>query len=261
MPLMNPNPVFNRVEKESNQSVAVDNIEVSSVATAKFSSILLKTLVLFLVAIGSGVGFVYLVLTQGEAFLGTAIILVIAAPFLAVIFILIGMISTKLAPVFSVLYSALQGVTLGVLCAIVEIVFPGIAITALVSVVGIFVVMLALYSIKAIRATAKFYRFMAIAGVSALVILLTSWIMSMFGLMIPIGSDMFFIVILFDIFLIVFGALMFIMDFDRAKQLADNGAPKKYEWQVSLGMMVTIVWLFTRILILLIRIAALAGRR
>ena len=45
---------------------------------------------------------------------------------------------------------------------------------------------------------------------------------------------------------------MLILDFDRAQQLVQMGAPKNYEWTVALGLMVTIVWIYLEVLKLLV---------
>jgi len=48
--------------------------------------------------------------------------------------------------------------------------------------------------------------------------------------------------------LIIFGALMLALDFDRAEMIVENGADKSYEWIVAVGLMVTIVWIYIELL-------------
>ena len=44
------------------------------------------------------------------------------------------------------------------------------------------------------------------------------------------------------------GALMLTLDFDRAESVVKMGLPKHYEWTVSLGFMVTLIWIYYNIL-------------
>jgi uncharacterized YccA/Bax inhibitor family protein len=48
--------------------------------------------------------------------------------------------------------------------------------------------------------------------------------------------------------MIIIGALMLTLDFERAESIVESGADKRYEWIVSLGLMVTIVWIYIEIL-------------
>ena len=48
--------------------------------------------------------------------------------------------------------------------------------------------------------------------------------------------------------LVLFGALMLTLDFDRAEMIVEGGADRAYEWTVAVGLMVTIIWIYVELL-------------
>jgi uncharacterized YccA/Bax inhibitor family protein len=54
------------------------------------------------------------------------------------------------------------------------------------------------------------------------------------------------------VFLIIYGALMLTLDFDRAETVVSSGADKRYEWMIAMGLMVTIIWLYIEIIRLIL---------
>ena len=49
---------------------------------------------------------------------------------------------------------------------------------------------------------------------------------------------------------------MLTLDFERAKTMVEYGADKRTEWQISVGLLVTIIWIYVEILRLLVIIAS-----
>jgi uncharacterized YccA/Bax inhibitor family protein len=80
--------------------------------------------------------------------------------------------------------------------------------------------------------------------------------MSLFVDMNAIFGNSYGLAIGISVFLIIYGALMLTLDFDRAEAIVSSGADKKYEWMVALGLMVTIVWLYIEILRLIMIVAS-----
>ena len=55
--------------------------------------------------------------------------------------------------------------------------------------------------------------------------------------------------ILFSLVCIGIAAFSFLLDFDQADQAIRAGAPEKAAWGIALGLTVTLVWLYTEILL------------
>lgn len=48
--------------------------------------------------------------------------------------------------------------------------------------------------------------------------------------------------------MVVLGAFMLTLDFERANTVVNMGLEKSAEWQVALGFMVTLIWIYYNIL-------------
>lgn len=237
---MNPkssNPVFR----------TIDESQVSS-NTASFLGITAKTGILLLTAVLATVGANLLI--SNEMYDSLFIILGTSG-IVAFIAVMLGIFIPRLTAPFSILYSAAQGFTLGTLTLILDQVMPGIGIMAVTATLTIFGIMLALYSTKTLRATNKFRKFMygTILGIFAFTLI--SLIVTLINPNIFNFMNNPTVAILVSVFLIAYGAFMLILDFDRAQQIVESGADKRYEWTAALGLMVTIVWIYIEVLRLL----------
>ena len=117
--------------------------------------------------------------------------------------------------------------------------------------------MLAFYRAGVIRATQKFR--MIVVGATGAVALcaIASVFLALFGISTPMGGWG-PLAIGVSLVIIVIAALNFILDFDLIEQGAAEGLPKFMEWYAAFSLLVTIVWLYIRMLQLL---AQLQGRR
>jgi uncharacterized YccA/Bax inhibitor family protein len=80
---------------------------------------------------------------------------------------------------------------------------------------------------------------------------LINFVLSFFGVNIPLIHSSGIFGILFSAFIVVIAALNLVLDFDFIEQGAERGAPKYMEWYAAFGLMVTLVWLYLEILRLL----------
>ncbi len=235
----NSNPVFRNIQKNSETNTYVEVTE----ATASWKGIILKTLLLAGIAIAAGILVWFLPLMAVYVF-------VAVSPIVALICVFFGMRRPAKTHIFAIIYSVFEGLTFGALTFIFEQFVPGIGMMALGITFGILLIMMGLHSIKAVRATPKFRRFLF--G-SLIGILLASGVLSLIRLFNPAAAifDNVPLMIIVSAFLIIIGALMLVTDFDNGNYIVNSGAPKMYEWQVSLGLMVTLVWIYVRVLDLL----------
>jgi uncharacterized YccA/Bax inhibitor family protein len=155
-------------------------------------------------------------------------------------------------PVATLSYAAVQGVLVGAISEFYADNFGGNIITqAVIGTFGVFFGMLFVYKTGAIRVTPKLTRWIvgALFGVLALVIV--NLVASFFvdgGLGLRDGGP---IAIIFSLVVIGVAAFTLLLDFDMADEAIRRGAPAKFAWYVSFGLLLTVVWLYLEILRLL----------
>lgn len=237
------NPVFSSIEKRTN-----DVSSTTGVATR--GGIAVKTLILLAITAGVGLFLPNLsedILIGGLMFSGI----------IALVSVIVASVSHRLAMPFSIIYAVAQGFTVGFLTHVVEIYVPGIAVTALISTGVIIAVMITLYATNIIKATRRLYRFVIgslIAFIiSSLLLLIVSLINPEFSATIMNNFGINIVVVGFAI---VLGALMLVLDLDRADRIVSMQAPKSAEWQASLGFLVSVIWIYIQLLRLLLIFAS-----
>ncbi|MBM7369087.1 Bax inhibitor-1/YccA family protein [Gordonia hydrophobica] len=122
---------------------------------------------------------------------------------------------------------------------------------AVLGTLGVFLGMLVVYKVGAIRVTPRFTRMLMAGLVGVLVLMLGNLVIGMFTGSAGILRDGGPIAIIFSLVCIGLAAFSFLLDFDQADQLIRAGAPSKAAWGIALGLTVTLVWLYIEILRLL----------
>lgn len=230
------NPVFTSLEKQA----FTDNVEV-----ATKSGITLKTITLVVISLITGFASIFLAQVMPE---GLLFGILIGSGIFAFISVLLAMFVPKLAASMSILYAVLQGFTYGLLTWVLEMYFPGVASIALLGTALVFGVMFTLYNTGLLRGS-NLLRSVVFGAL--LTVLVGSLIVGIVGLVNPEYINGFFsyeVTIAISLILIVMGALMLTLDFDRAESVVKMGLPKHYEWTVALGFMVTLIWIYYNIL-------------
>ena len=166
---------------------------------------------------------------------------------------IVGRSSAKMAKYFGVVYAACEGLFLGSISAIAESFVPGAVTTAIFSTIIIFTIMLVLFATGIIRVGSKFRTVCFAMTIGAIAIVL---MMSLFSLFIPNYSDYLGLMIIVELFLLVYGAITLALNFKEAQYVVESGASKESEWCVSLGLLVSIVYIYIEILRLIIFLAA-----
>ncbi|WIF88726.1 Bax inhibitor-1/YccA family protein [Acholeplasma laidlawii] len=230
------NPVFTSLEKQA----FTDNVEV-----ATKSGITIKTITLVVISLITGFASIFLAQVMPE---GLLFGILIGSGIFAFISVLLAMFVPKLAASMSILYAVLQGFTYGLLTWVLEMYFPGVASIALLGTALVFGVMFTLYNTGLLRGS-NLLRSVVFGAL--LTVLVGSLIVGIVGLVNPEYINGFFsyeVTIAISLILIVMGALMLTLDFDRAESVVKMGLPKHYEWTVALGFMVTLIWIYYNIL-------------
>lgn len=177
----------------------------------------------------------------------------IPAAILGLVLALVVIFVPTTAPYLSPVYALTEGVAIGVISSMFETRYPGIAVQAAGLTVMTLAAMLGLYKTGVIKATAGFKRGMMVALGGVLLMIILEVVMSLFGHPLGFMTDNSPLGIGIAIAITGIAALCLILDFDRIEQGAAAGAPKFMEWYAAFGLMVTLIWLYIRILDLLSR--------
>ena len=261
---LSSNPVMRRLD-------SVD--ETSDSACASYGGITLKTIYFLLFSV-VGV-FVQLIMQNALAtggtfkvnyegskvdiFYGEAIALVVAVV-LAIAFQIMAFFARKTTPITGALYSITQGYIISFLIFTIlgayDMEYLG-ALALLITML-IVVIMAVLYSTGIIRVTQKFKLVLTVLFFTVVAVSLFTLI----GYFIPFTRGMvtdirqnFGFSVGFGIIFIIIASLFLICDFDSIDHVVNDKLPKKYEWQAAFGLSFTVLWLYLKVLDLIITIA------
>jgi len=132
----------------------------------------------------------------------------------------------------------------------------GIVMSASIATFAVLGVMLCLYKMRIIRATAKFKAVMLVVGGAIAVFCLVSLGLSLFGVR-PAALVSGPIAIGITAVILVWAAFALILDFDMIEVGAAEGAPKYMEWYAGFGLLATLVLIYLEVL----RLLSLLNRR
>ncbi len=180
--------------------------------------------------------------------------LMIGGAVLAFIFVLIASFNIKTAKYLAAPYALLEGLVLGAFSMFFEAQWHGIVLQAILSTFAVLFVMLMLYKARVIRYTEKFQAVLMTSMLSILAIYLIQMVASFFGRGIPGIFEAGLIGIGFSLFVVVIAAMALIQDFFFIETASQNMLSKDYEWYGAMGLMITLVWLYTEILRLLAKL-------
>lgn len=150
----------------------------------------------------------------------------------------------------TLVYSAAEGLFLGALSGVFEVVYPGIALQAIIGTAGVFIGMLVVYKTGAVKVTPKLTKWIVGAVVGVAILMLFNLISALIFGFNPLrdGGPL---AIVFSIVCIGIAAFSFLLDFDQADRMIREGMPSKWAWYTAFGLMTTLVWLYLEILRLL----------
>ena len=178
----------------------------------------------------------------------------LALPAVLVAFVLGLVIAFKTIanPVATLVYGALYGVALGAISEAFNTIYPGIVMQAVIGTFGVFAGMLVVYKTGAVRVTPKLTRWVVGVAFGAIALLVVNLLVGLFTESDPLGLRSGGpVAILFSLVMIGVAAFMLLLDFDQADEAIRRGAPAKFAWYISFGLLLTVVWLYLEILRLL----------
>lgn len=209
-----------------------------------YDDVIIKTVgMLALVLVGAALGWIYPILTIPGMIVGLVLGLVNA-------------FKKQPSPALIMCYAVFEGMFLGGLSMVLEGVYPGIVVQAVIGTLSVFAVTLVAFKSGKVRATPRATRFFMIALGGYALFSLINFGMMMFNVTsspwginsmhIP-GTNIPFGLIL-GLLAIGLAAFSLISDFTSIQRGVENGLPAKYSWTAAFGLTVTLVWLYVEIL-------------
>ncbi len=95
---------------------------------------------------------------------------------------------------------------------------------------------------------------------AAMTIYMVSFVLNMLGMQVPYIHSAGPIGIAFTSIMVIVASLYLAMQFTQVQDAVAAGAPKALEWQAAFGIMISIVWLYFEILMLLYKIYLMTSR-
>jgi uncharacterized YccA/Bax inhibitor family protein len=158
----------------------------------------------------------------------------------------------RLRPPLVCLFAGLEGLFVGTVSRIYEDAFHGIVAEAMIGTAIVFLVMLAAYRSRRIRATPRLARivFGTLLGV-VFTGLIDLVLRGLTGSHLPVINSPSPLGILFSLAILVVASLQFILDFDYIERAINEGAPSSEAWRAAYALLVGFVWVYLEMLRLL----------
>lgn len=261
--IMAANPLLKAFSKDTERAKAG--------AGATYGGITVKTLYFLLMTVVGVVGYYLtqklyfdkleqIVIVKDEytiSFTSTELIFVGAALILSIVTAIIAAIFRKTTPVSGTIYTLAEGFTLGWIISRTLNGLEHIALEALIITIILVSVMAILYSTRVIKVTQKFRTvlttlfitviFTTIAGIILAFIPATSGLVAEF-------YDNPILSIVFTVIGIIVATMFLLTDFDTIEKTVKNRMPKRYEWSAAFGLAFTVIWIYLKVLDLLIEL-------
>ena len=186
--------------------------------------------------------------------------MLIGAVIAAIVFQLLAFFARATTPVTGALYCVTQGYFISFLIFKVlgayDLEYLG-ALALLITML-IILIMAILYATGVIRVTKKF----KMVILTLFITVIATSVFSFIGYVIPFTRPMveairqnFALSVAAGVIFIIIAALFLICDFDTIDHVVNDKLPKKYEWQAAFGLSFTVIWLYLKVLDLIITIA------
>ena len=222
---------------------------------ATYKGVCLKTFILLgITIIMAAAVYFYLpaIIINGRLASFSAVLIV--ALIVGFISVLVGRMNERASKVASIIYSISEGLVIGAISAISELYIKGVVAIALAGTLIVFATMLILFATGVIRVGTRFRSFM-FAFVFAIIPILIITIVASF--VVQDVKTYLGIMIAVEIFYLAYGIFCLLLNFKEAQMVVDSGCSKNAEWSVSLGLMVSLVYIYLELLRLITYITAI----
>lgn len=262
------NPVIRRLTKVVS--------EESSSTCASYAGVVAKT-IFFLILTAAGVG-IYYVLQQVFASSGAEMLhvnsgevfdfyitakgagLLFGAALVAIITAIISVFVQAIVPVTGTLYVLAEGYILAFISDSLKEEYRWMSFTALLLTIVLVLALLLLYCRKKIIVGHKFKTVISAVFITIIIGSLITFLLNFIPGLNELSQSVSTITanpvvsIIMSVVFVIIACLFLISDFDTVHKLVANQMPKKYEWSCAFGIAYTVLYLYLKILQLLIEI-------
>lgn len=148
-------------------------------------------------------------------------------------------------------YAVTEGLFVGAISLRVAYAYPGVAFSALSATFVTAVVMLGLYRSGVIKVTEKFRSIMISAILAIVILYVIQFVMMLMGTTIPVLFSGGIVAIGFSVLVTIIASLSLLLDFDSIDRAKAAGVSQDYEWVLGVGVLATLVWMYSEFLRLL----------
>ena len=270
------NPVIAKLHKMAQDGIVAERTST----TATYVGIAMKTGLLLAMAI---VGYVVFFILHGILMkaagantlsftsnnnvtaINTCLVEVIIFAVTAIISLFAPMLAFLIRPAIPVagsLYAISEGYMIGFITSSLTAQYKWIALAAFVLTIGVVVAMLLLYMTRIIQVGSRFRTIlfglvlsMIIGGIAAFILSLIPFTRSiMVSVMTFMGSPV--VSLVFSVIYLVIAILFLISDFSSIEECVNAGMDKKYEWVGAWGLAYSIIFIYLKILQLIMKAAS-----
>ena len=185
---------------------------------------------------------------------------VLAAAIITIVTALISIFVMTALPVVGAIYSIAQGYLLAFITDALAPDYEWLGMLALILTVVIVATLLFLYSTGKIKVGQKFRAAMftlcitlIVSSIGFLIISVVPWFRPAAYAISSITANPVVSIIISAAFVLI-ACLFLVSDFDATSQIVNAGMPKKYEWICAFGIAYTVLYLYIKILELLVKI-------
>ena len=220
-----------------------------------YDDVIIRTAGMFAVILATGA--LSWSLVTNEATRGLGVMAMFAGAIGSLVLGLVNSFKREPSPALILAYATFEGLLLGSFSGVMEALYEGIVVQAVLATLATFGAMLAAYSYGGFRVQGRFRRVVVVATFGYMIFSLINFFLMVTGLTtgawglrsltimgIPLGVPL-------GILAVILASFFLAIDFESIGNGVRNGLPQRYAWAGAFGLVVTLVWLYVEFLRLL----------
>ena len=220
-----------------------------------YDDVIIRTAGMFAVILATGA--LSWSLVTNEATRGLGVMAMFAGAIGSLVLGLVNSFKREPSPALILAYATFEGLLLGSFSGVMEALYEGIVVQAVLATLATFGAMLAAYSYGGFRVQGRFRRVVVVATFGYMIFSLINFALMMTGMTtgawglrsltimgIPLGVPL-------GILAVILASFFLAIDFESIENGVRNGLPQRYAWAGAFGLVVTLVWLYVEFLRLL----------
>ncbi len=152
------------------------------------------------------------------------------------------------SPATAIVYSAIEGVSLGALTFALNAFYPGVALQAVLGTIIVVAVAVGLHLSGSVRTTPKGRRLVYTVAMAAIIFSLVNALLVWTNILGGWGLRGGGLGIVIGLVLIAVAGYMLIGDLEAINVAVANNAPRNFAWTCALGIVMTILWIYVEVL-------------